>query len=95
MHAYVSIHFEHRYLDPLYYGEYPAVMRERLGDQLPKFSEEDKKILLNSLDFIGLNHYTSRFISHVTECTEECYFYKAQQTDRIGNNWNTVSFFIF
>ncbi|XP_057451606.1 beta-glucosidase 42 [Lotus japonicus] len=71
------------YLDPLYYGEYPAVMRERLGDQLPKFSEEDKKILLNSLDFIGLNHYTSRFISHVTECTEECYFYKAQQTDRI------------
>ncbi|XP_020226110.1 uncharacterized protein LOC109807849 [Cajanus cajan] len=71
------------FLHPLYYGDYPEVMRERLGDQLPKLSEEDKKILLNPLDFIGLNHYTSRFISHVTECTEEHYYYKVQEMERI------------
>ncbi|XP_050208167.1 beta-glucosidase 42-like [Mercurialis annua] len=27
------------YLHPIYYGEYPEVMREILGDRLPKFSE--------------------------------------------------------
>ncbi|KAL2330740.1 hypothetical protein Fmac_018321 [Flemingia macrophylla] len=71
------------FLHPLYYGEYPEVMRERLGDQLPTFSEEDKKILFNALHFIGLNHYTSRFISHVRECTGENYYYKVQEMERI------------
>ncbi|TYJ46567.1 hypothetical protein E1A91_A02G128700v1 [Gossypium mustelinum] len=71
------------YLCPLYYGDYPAVMLERLGDRLPKFSEEEKKLLLNSLDFLGLNHYTSRFITHATSCSEESYFYKAQEMERI------------
>ncbi|CAJ2639071.1 beta-glucosidase 42 [Trifolium pratense] len=71
------------FLHPLYYGEYPEVMRERVGDKLPKFSEEDKKILLNSLDFIGLNHYTTRLISHVTECTGENHYYNVQQMERI------------
>ena len=84
--------FDPRFLHPLYHGEYPEVMRERLGNQLPKFSEEDKKLLLNSLDFIGLNHYTSRFISHVTECTEKSYFYRTQEMERIGSNQNPVSF---
>ncbi|XP_014501361.1 beta-glucosidase 42 [Vigna radiata var. radiata] len=71
------------YLHPLYFGDYPESMRERLGDQLPKFSEEDKKLLLNKLDFIGLNHYTSRFISHVTESDAGNYYYKVQETKRI------------
>ncbi|KAI4323456.1 hypothetical protein L6164_023059 [Bauhinia variegata] len=71
------------FLHPLFYGDYPEVMRERLGDQLPKFSEEEKMFLLNSLDFIGVNHYTTRFISHTTECTEENHFYKVQQMERI------------
>ncbi|KAI4323457.1 hypothetical protein L6164_023060 [Bauhinia variegata] len=71
------------FLHPLFYGDYPEVMRERLGDQLPKFSEEEKMLLLNSLDFIGVNHYTTRFISHTTECTEENHFYKVQQMERI------------
>jgi len=67
-------------------------MRERLGDQLPKFSDEDKKLLLNKLDFIGLNHYTSRFISHVTENAGGNYYYKVQEAKRTGNNWKIFSF---
>ncbi|XP_022718439.1 beta-glucosidase 42-like isoform X2 [Durio zibethinus] len=70
------------YLCPLYYGDYPAVMREKL-DQLPKFSQEEKELLMNSLDFLGVNHYTSRFISHVTNSSEEIIFYKAQEMERI------------
>ncbi|KAH7542140.1 hypothetical protein FEM48_Zijuj02G0041700 [Ziziphus jujuba var. spinosa] len=72
------------YLNPIYFGEYPEVMREILGDRLPKFTEEEKKLLKNSLDFIGLNHYTSRFIAYVKESPEESDFYKAQQMERIA-----------
>ena len=73
------------YLCPLYNGDYPAVMHERLGDRLPKFSQEEKELLINSLDFVGLIHYTTRFISHVTNSSEESFFfsYKAQEMERI------------
>lgn len=70
------------YLNPLYYGDYPEVMREILGEQLPKFTEEDKELLRNPMDFVGLNHYTSRFITHATESPEESYYYKAQLMER-------------
>ncbi|KAH7542139.1 hypothetical protein FEM48_Zijuj02G0041600 [Ziziphus jujuba var. spinosa] len=72
------------YLNPIYFGEYPEVMCEILGDRLPKFTEEDKELLKNSVDFIGLNHYTSRFIAYVKESPEESDFYKAQQVERIA-----------
>jgi beta-glucosidase len=71
------------YLDPIFYGDYPETMRERLGDKLPKFSEKNKELLRTSLDFIGLNHYTSRFIAHSTN-NDENYFYRIQEIERIA-----------
>lgn len=59
-------------------------MRGILGDILPNFSEEDTRLLVNSLDFVGLNHYTTRFISHAKESNEECHFYKVQAVERVG-----------
>ena len=64
-------------------------MQERLGDRLPKFSEEEKDLLRNSIDFVGLNHYTSRFIAHVPDSPEEGDFYKAQEMERIGKRDTT------
>lgn len=58
-------------------------MREYLGDRLPKFSEEHVALLMNSVDFVGLNHYTSRFIAH-KESSEENDFYKDERLERIG-----------
>ena len=52
------------FADPLYTGDYPAVMRERLGDRLPRFSDEDAARLQGSADFFGLNHYTSQLVAH-------------------------------
>ncbi|KAK3031011.1 hypothetical protein RJ639_036861 [Escallonia herrerae] len=72
------------YLDPIYYGDYPVVMRERLGDQLPIFSQKDKVLLRNSVDFIGLNHYTSKFVTHGTKNDEVNEFYRAQELERIA-----------
>ncbi|KAI3940727.1 hypothetical protein MKW98_030046 [Papaver atlanticum] len=71
------------YLDPIYFGDYPEAMRERLGDLLPKFSDEDRELLRNSVDFLGINHYTTRLIAHVTTSPESGHFYDAQQMERI------------
>lgn len=51
------------YTDPLFTGEYPEMMRSRLGKRLPEFTAEEKKMLIGSSDFLGLNHYTSSFVS--------------------------------
>ena len=55
--------------DPVVFGDYPAVMRERLGDRLPRFTEEQEGLLKGSYDFLGLNHYTTHFAS-ATPVTE-------------------------
>ncbi|KAF4040332.1 Glycosyl hydrolase family 1 [Phytophthora infestans] len=47
--------------DPIYKGDYPQIMKDRLGDRLPVFTEEQKKLLKGSSDFFGLNNYSSAF----------------------------------
>ncbi len=49
------------FTDPIYLGHYPACMRERLGDRLPEFTDEDISLIKGSSDFFGLNHYTTMF----------------------------------
>jgi beta-glucosidase len=48
------------FADPIFKsGDYPDVMRERVGDRLPRFTEEERHALLGSSDFFGLNHYST------------------------------------
>ncbi|XP_074281037.1 beta-glucosidase 40-like isoform X1 [Silene latifolia] len=47
------------FLDPLMFGDYPRSMRERVGDRLPKFTTAESALLKGSLDFVGINHYTT------------------------------------
>lgn len=47
------------FADPIYFGQYPASMVERLGDRLPQFTEAEIKLVKGSSDFFGLNHYTT------------------------------------
>lgn len=52
------------FADPIYKGDYPKVMKDRLGDRLPGFSPEEKTMLKDSSDFFGLNHYTTMYAAH-------------------------------
>ena len=52
------------FADPVYKGDYPQVMKDRLGDRLPKFTEEEKELITGSSDFFGLNHYTTMYAAH-------------------------------
>lgn len=48
-----------RFLDPLMFGDYPSSMRSRVGNRLPKFSPSEAALVKGSLDFVGINHYTT------------------------------------
>eukprot|EP00268_Persea_americana_P052046 TRINITY_DN5809_c0_g1_i2.p1 TRINITY_DN5809_c0_g1~~TRINITY_DN5809_c0_g1_i2.p1 ORF type:complete len:520 (-),score=91.53 TRINITY_DN5809_c0_g1_i2:324-1883(-) len=54
------------FLDPLVYGDYPAMMRKIVESRLPSFSKEESKRLKGSFDFIGFNHYTAFYIQSST-----------------------------
>lgn len=58
------------FADPVYKGDYPASMKQRLGDRLPSFSEEEKQLLRGSSDFFGLNHYTTMYAADATHGAE-------------------------
>ncbi|KAL5095977.1 hypothetical protein RYX36_000304 [Vicia faba] len=60
-------------LDPVFYGDYPTIMKEILGNRLPKFTKKEKHMLKGSADFIGINYYTSRFARHETNRTKIMY----------------------
>ncbi|KAJ7943360.1 Beta-glucosidase [Quillaja saponaria] len=47
------------FLDPLIFGDYPSSMRIRVGRRLPNFSQYEATLLKGSLDFVGINHYTT------------------------------------
>ncbi|MFY0650735.1 MAG: beta-glucosidase [Cyclobacteriaceae bacterium] len=59
------------FADPIFLGKYPQVMRERLGDRLPTFSQKEKDMLKGSSDFFGLNHYTTMYAANATEAKKE------------------------
>ncbi|GJM92304.1 hypothetical protein PR202_ga08765 [Eleusine coracana subsp. coracana] len=73
------------YLDPIYFGDYPESMRQRVGKDLPTFSEKEREFIRDKIDFIGINHYTSRFIAH-HPCPGDISFYQVQQVERLDTS---------
>lgn len=51
------------FADPIWKGDYPQIMKDRLGDKLPEFTDAEKKMIKGSSDFFGLNHYTTMLAS--------------------------------
>lgn len=52
-----------RFLHPITYGNYPQSMRAVIGNRLPTFTAAQSKMLIESIDFIGMNYYTSNYAS--------------------------------
>ncbi len=49
------------FADPLYFGDYPEVMRQRVQKRLPEFTEQERALIKGSADYFGLNHYTTMY----------------------------------
>eukprot|EP00486_Rosalina_sp_Unknown_P001744 CAMPEP_0201569066 /NCGR_PEP_ID=MMETSP0190_2-20130828/10541_1 /ASSEMBLY_ACC=CAM_ASM_000263 /TAXON_ID=37353 /ORGANISM="Rosalina sp." /LENGTH=503 /DNA_ID=CAMNT_0047990979 /DNA_START=33 /DNA_END=1547 /DNA_ORIENTATION=+ len=50
------------YADPIWFGDYPQIMKDYIGDRLPTFTNQQKQDLKGSHDFFGLNHYTTAWV---------------------------------
>jgi len=46
----------------LFFGDYPHDMHQILGTNLPKFTEGEKQLLKNQIDFVGINHYKTLYV---------------------------------
>ena len=44
-------------MHPFVFGDYPPVMRSRVGDRLPRLSAEESAAVRGAFDFVGFNHY--------------------------------------
>jgi len=65
------------FADPVFFGDYPEVMKERVGNRLPNFTDEQKQALKGSHDFFGLNHYTTQYV--INDPTAVPGYYEADQ----------------
>ena len=68
-----------RFLDPIFFGDYPQSMRDRVGLRLPNFTAEEIAKVNGSLDFIGLNIQTAFYVydkDYYTDAVEDkkCYY---------------------
>ncbi|XP_057766527.1 putative beta-glucosidase 41 isoform X2 [Salvia miltiorrhiza] len=50
------------FLDPLVVGKYPVSMQKLVGERLPEIGADVSEFLRGSLDFIGINHYTTLYV---------------------------------
>ncbi|GMH05532.1 hypothetical protein Nepgr_007372 [Nepenthes gracilis] len=50
------------FIHPIVYGEYPRTMQEIVGDRLPKFTEDERMMVKGSMDFVGINQYTTYYM---------------------------------
>ncbi|KZV32353.1 lactase-phlorizin hydrolase-like, partial [Dorcoceras hygrometricum] len=49
-------------LDPLVFGDYPEIVKQNAGTRLPAFTKAELKQIKDTVDFIGVNHYTTAFV---------------------------------
>eukprot|EP00775_Hariotina_reticulata_P009277 gene9277-9442_t len=51
------------WLDPVYFGDYPATLKATKGSFLPSFTSQQRQLLNGSLDFIAANCFTAKWVS--------------------------------
>ncbi|XP_054588997.1 lactase-like protein isoform X2 [Nothobranchius furzeri] len=59
---------------PIFHGDYPQVMKDFVGSKsvqqglgtsrLPTFSPQEKSYIKGTCDFLGIGHFTTRYITH-------------------------------
>ncbi|KAG5522454.1 hypothetical protein RHGRI_034587 [Rhododendron griersonianum] len=54
------------FIEPLILGNYPDTMIDRVGDRLPRFTKAESALVKGSLDFVGINHYTTFYARNDT-----------------------------
>jgi beta-glucosidase len=62
--ARADAYMNRQYLDPIFFGTYPAEMKEIFGEAWPDFPAGDLEHIRRPLDFLGINYYTRSVTCH-------------------------------
>ncbi|CAM8934852.1 unnamed protein product [Rhodiola kirilowii] len=76
---------------PITYGDYPATMRSIVGDRLPKFTKAQSDMVKGSMDFLGLNYYTTQYGENVATVNKVNLSYTSDWHATLSTSKNGVS----
>ncbi|XP_062860214.1 lactase-like b isoform X2 [Trichomycterus rosablanca] len=84
---------------PIFHGDYPQAMKEFIGrksaqlgmgtSRLPTFSSQEKSYIKGTCDFLGVGHFTTRYITHKTHPVAQpsCYFKDRDLAELVDPQW--------
>jgi beta-glucosidase len=56
-----------QYLDPVFFGTYPAELKEIFGEAWPEWPAADFELIKQPIDFLGVNYYTRSVVRHKSD----------------------------
>jgi beta-glucosidase len=65
--ARADAYMNRQYLDPIFFGAYPAELPPLYGQAWPEFDERDFAEIRQPLDFVGVNYYTRGITKHADQ----------------------------
>lgn len=75
------------FANPIINGDYPEIMKTRVKERLPKFTEENKKMLKGSYDFFALNTYSASLEEPGTAKKQVDYWSDINTTSSVDPKW--------
>ncbi len=72
---------------PIMTGDYPEVMKQRVGKRLPKFTPEQSEMLKGAADFFALNHYNSWMVADGGSVNQTSYDDDVNSTNTYKPEW--------
>lgn len=88
------------YAHPIIFGDWPEVVENRVANRskmenftrsrLPEFTDDDKKLINNTVDFMALNYYDIKIVGDAEEADDNSYSYDndLRVTITTDKNWH-------
>lgn len=75
------------FAEPLFRGDYPQLMKDIVGERLPRFTESERQLVKGSLDFFAINHYLSHLIKDGGKTRKVTYYDDVNATQKKKPEW--------
>ena len=75
------------FAEPFINGDYPQLMKDRIGSRLPQFTPEEKEMVKGSIDFFAFNHYIGYLVADGGADENITYFDDVNTTEDYKKEW--------
>jgi len=89
------IHNLCRFANLIIYGDYSESMKSLVSNPLPKFTAAQSKSLKGSLDFLGINYYTTYYAESDSSTNSVNISYETDRQVTLTSNKNYITLFSF